>query len=292
MKITIENKTIELNDYYCQLDDNPLVKVEKPYVNLYVQFNGCNASCLFCESKNPGKPFMLTDYVRCMMVLSESKVEVKKISFTGGEPTLNYSEFIYCVELARKMYPKAFITVNTNGINIEKLIRSDAYLLFDSIAISRHHYIDERNNMILGFFAPSFEMIKRLLEGKDKSKFHLSCNLLKSGIFDRAGIINYIYHAHQMGIDDIGFVSLMKVNDFAKQQYVDFNSIDIESRRCYKTKTWKKEGMCECSNYLYITDDLKIISIYNRHVISGSNKSSLIFNGVNLIHGFNGEIIY
>ncbi|MCK9476554.1 MAG: hypothetical protein M0R46_11575 [Candidatus Muirbacterium halophilum] len=92
--------------------------------------------------------------------------------------------------------------------------------------------------------------------------------------------------------DDVGFVSLMKINDFATEQFVDFEKIDLVSDKFHKIKEWKYKDCCKCNNYLYLTGDGNVVRVYSRcnmkQMVSISN---LVFDGENLKTGFLGEVI-
>lgn len=57
MKIKLFNTDINIRDYYCDLNDEGYHNIESPYINLYIQMKGCNASCEFCEYKNSANYF-------------------------------------------------------------------------------------------------------------------------------------------------------------------------------------------------------------------------------------------
>ena len=52
--------------------------------------------------------------------------------------------------------------------------------------------------------------------------------------------------ASEMGVLDVGLVSLMKVNDFCKDHQVLFDSIEFKSDRILKNKEWKHKEFCRC----------------------------------------------
>ena len=73
---------------------------------------------------------------------------------------------------------KVFTVVNTNGSNIDKLGTISQYI--DSISLSRHHYNDIKNTEIFkSNKVPSETLIQAF---PDKTKLHLSCNLIKNYI--------------------------------------------------------------------------------------------------------------
>lgn len=296
METTLFGHTIKLKSYYCELNGYQKCPVEKPYINLYVQFNGCNATCKFCEFKEIAHKFDILKFYSILEELKDS-IEVRKISFTGGEPTLNMGTLSSGLLAAKTVIPDAFRVVNTNGKNLKLIYDIGADSLINSISLSRHHYNDKENNEILGFDAPTANVIKELQSlHDDKMKLHLSCNLIKGYIDSPEEIYKYLEVASRLGIRDTGFVSLMKINDYAKEHFIDFQKMKfiLENTPLHKIKEWKFEDKCKCNNYLYIPTDTSgdVVQVYSRCVLKPSYATNtLVFNGLNLSEGFNGNII-
>ena len=131
-------------------------------------------------------------------------------------------------------------------------------------------------------------------EGIDIQKLNTSCNLIK-------GYIDNAEEAHKMldfniglGVPRIGFVALMKVNDYCREHFVDLEEIHLESiPHVYFTRSMNRGGNCKCSNYLY-NKDLKILEIYMRNYANPQYcESSLAYDGEYLRQGFHeNNIIY
>jgi molybdenum cofactor biosynthesis enzyme MoaA len=284
MKVKLFDTEIELRNHYCSLNNMKPMNVEKPYINLYVQFKGCNANCKFCEYKNLGHNFNVEKFNDVLNKLS-TQIEVRKISLTGGESTIN-KNFYNVVDIISKY--DSFLVVNTNGTNLKEIHKKGYTEKFNSIALSRHHYKDEINNEILQFDAISCQELKNM----KLNNLHLSCNLQKDYINDENEIYKYLDFASEIGCDDVGFVSLMKINDYSKEQYIDFDNLKLNFDRYHKIKEWKYEDNCKCNNYLYLTDNGNIVKVYNRSVLKQSSSiSNIVFDGENLKLGFNEKII-
>lgn len=291
MNKTLFGKTVTLKDHHCRnlLNSNQSISadVEEPYANIYVRIqNVCNAKCKFCEFTGENKHF---DKYKMYYALSEmqKKFLINKVSFTGGEPTLDIDTLSEAIKLVKEVNKNAFIVVNTNGYNLDGLVG----LPIDSVALSRHHYSDSINNEILGFNAPSSLKIKEL---SSKLNLHLSCNLLKDNIDSIDEIIKYLHFADSVDVDDVGFVSLMKVNDFCKNNFVDFHNIGInDDERLFRNKEWKYKDICKCANYLYIVPNTgNVIKFYSRCALKPHcTDSQLVFDCNVLKDGFNGNIL-
>ena len=287
MKFLLFDKHIELKSYSCSLNDFDAQPIETPYVNLYVRFKGCNANCVFCEYKDSANEFDFEKFDETLSKL-KSQIKVNKISLTGGEPTFNLKKLYKVIEIIKKHFPDTFMVLNTNGFKLLNICQDDKIKYFDSISISRHHYIDKINNEIFGFNAISKKDLKMLT---NKEVFHLSCNLIKKYIDKEKEIYKYLDFANYLKIYDVGFVSLMKVNDYCNNNFIDFSSLNLNNNRMFKTKEWKNFDKCKCNNYLYIPKELEneVIKVYSRCSLKPDDASNLIvWDGENLKHGFNG----
>ena len=98
-----------------------------------------------------------------------------------------------------------------------------------------------------------------------------------------------------LGIELIGFVSLMPINDFCKENFVDFNKLNLDSDRFIMTKEFKYKNQCKCNNYLYIPEKIidKVVRVYYKNTFKpGKLFHGIIYDGEYLKTGFNGgEII-
>ena len=143
-----------------------------------------------------------------------------------------------------------FTVINTNGYKINQL--ADLLPYIDSISLSRHHYSDMKNQTI--FKLDKVPLEEEIANFPDKSKLHISCNLMKDYIGTMEEVINFLEWASSINCKDIGFVSLMPTNEYCKEQFVDFNDLNFENMQdIFITKNWNYENLCKCRNYIYIT---------------------------------------
>ena len=180
--------------------------------------------------------------------------------------------------------------LNTNGLlpQSQELMRHPRW---DSISMSLHHYDIARLSELYGCRIPNGAFY---FDGINLQKVNSSCNLVK-------GYIDNAEEAHKMldfnldlGIPRIGFVALMKVNDYCREHFVDLEDIHLESiPHVYFTKSMNRGSDCKCSNYLY-NRDLKILEIYMRNYANPNYcESSLVYDGEYLRQGFHQDnIIY
>lgn len=289
-------KEIKLRTHYCQFFDFKPSKIEEPYINLYIRFKGCNANCQFCTYMDSAKKF---NYEKFNEILTElkNKIYVRKVGFTGGEPTLNYELFSKVLkETYNILGKKTEFSVNSNGVNFKKLYQDKELMnIINHLHLSRHHYDDIKNNEILEFSTLKTEEIKELQNNINNPDFlQLSCNLIKGYIDNDDEIKKYLEFSNSVGVYRVGLVSLMPINDYSKQNFID-NNFKIFNT-LYQTQKWTNEGYCSCSNYIYVPDDLKnhCVKLYKKNTYNISNiNNTLTFNGENLVYGYDdNNIIY
>jgi len=296
MDIKLFDTTLTVKENKCSLNGIKGTKIDKPYINMYVTLtNTCNASCNFCCNHKNRNKLIDFNFYKFYYIIHEvhRQLNINKLSFTGGEPALNIDLLKNCVKAVKDMDNEIFTIVNTNGSNLMKIAEFAEY--FDSIAISRHHYKDDINGEIFDSLTiPHSDTIKKF---PYLDKLHLSCMLQKNCIKDAEDIMFYLEHAAKLGISDVGFVSLMPVNEYCKKNFIDFKNIDFDSiENLYISKEWNNENYCRCRNYLYIPkfDESKInvVKMYTRYYVDPSYcTSTLVFDGEYLRKGFNGDII-
>jgi MoaA/NifB/PqqE/SkfB family radical SAM enzyme len=284
-------KEIEPRQYYCQLFDCDLEAVEKPYMNIQVKLKGCNADCLFCESKEPGN-FDEDKYFEKLKKISE-QVPIYKLNFTGGEPTLNFERLKRLIKGSIEIIPDVYIAINTNGYNFERLFEENIHELVGNIQLSRHHYSDMLNDKILGVKSVSKDTIKSIASKlENKRLLNLSCNLIKSCIDNEEEIIRYLEEASAIDIRWVGFVTLIPLNDFCVDQKILFEDMKLECDRFILTKHWKYENKCQCYGYVYIpTDGGDPIRVYNKRTEKADLKNILVFDGENFNIGFSNDAL-
>lgn len=299
MKVNIFDKEINIKDYYCKLNEcDYLYSITEPYINLYIQLKGCNASCKFCEYMNLANNFNFEKFNYILNYLSKN-IKVNKISITGGEPTLNTNKLYSIIDSIKKYQSDSFLVMNTNGYNLKQLNNDNKIKFFDSISLSRHHYNEYKNNLIFNTNTISNDDLK-LIINNNKDIFHFSCNLIKNYIDSPEEIFNYLYYCNEMNIYDVGFVGLMKINDYCKSHFIDFNLASLLKNKLFDkslflTQSRNNFDECKCFNYLFLPkkDLIKPIKIYSRCVIKqkSENSSNLVFDGEFLRVGFGGKII-
>lgn len=294
MWIDFKDNKIAIKEHDCFLGELKPKRIA-PSVNLFVKVTkGCNARCLFCSNAGAAAPsagFNIDKLIEIIQELQAKDIIVNRVNITGGEPAVVSS---LVVEILQRLEDREFdgihVHLNTNG-----LLRQSQHLMthprWDSISMSLHHYDIGKLSELYGCHIPddAFE-----LDGVDKQKLNVSCNLIKGYIDNAVEVHKMLDFALDLDIPRIGFVALMKVNDYCREHFVDLETIRFEDiPHVYLTKSMNRGRNCMCSNYLY-NKDLKILEIYMRHYANPQYcESSLVYDGEYLRQGFHQDnIIY
>lgn len=267
-----------------------------PHVNLYWKIDDiCQANCNMCTFHSD--KCLDTDIDKLLYIaktLYDNNL-LNSIHITGGEPSLRVSIIKEFMSGLRKYDEKTFVSLNTNGYDMEGL--SDLVLNYglDNIALSRHHYDDIKNQEI--FKTDKVATIKDIQKFMAKCYYetfdslHLNCVLMKDYIGNIDELISYLDFAIDMNVMEVGFINLMLLNQYCREQSVLFQNLNIESVLKRVKQYTKEQGACVCSNYLY-TNDKSMIKVYNRHLCNiKSNSGIIVYEGRNLRQGFSGNII-
>lgn len=290
MKIPIFNSQIEVKDYGCQRGHSIAMPVPKS-VNIFVKVtDACNANCRFCSNALFRKQKRTFDHVKLWKMVDElqaNNVIINRINVTGGEPALASDTVNKILERVYD-YPSIHLHLNTNGLlsDSQKLMR---HTRWDSISISLHHYDLRTLSEIYGCAIPE-DALK--FKDIDLSIVNASCNLIKNYIDSAQKVEKMMQSVLDMGIPRLGFVALMKVNQYSTDNFVDYSDIDFsEISNFYFTESRKRGKDCKCSNYLY-NHGGKILEIYMRNYCNPHYcESALLYDGEYFRQGFNNENI-
>lgn len=264
----------------------------KPISLYIVVTRDCNARCPFCEYRGKLKKININKFEEIFIELSKY-YDITTVHFTGGEPTLELDTINVLSKVIKEISPLTKTSVNTNGIFLNELSNIDT---IDNIALSRHTIIDKDNFNI--FRTNNIAAYEDIYNNNHKEKIHLSCNLIKGYIDSSDKILEYLEMASKLDINDVGFVSLMDINDYCEENFVEFsNIIPKEEDFFYKTRNYKCINnkniiTCKCENYLYRAKNMNFISMYHRYAIKNNEKADfLVYENNHLKQGFNGNII-
>lgn len=266
---------------------------ERKPISLYIVITRkCNAKCSFCEYRGKTEKININKFEEIFIELNKY-YDITTVHFTGGEPTLELTTIEDICNIIKKISPLTKTSVNTNGIFLKDITNIDN---INNIALSRHTIIDEDNYNI--FRTNNIATYDDILNNNHKEKIHLSCNLIKGYIDSSDKILEYLEMASKLDINDVGFVSLMNINDYCNDSYVEFSNIIpkendyFKKTRDYRCINNKNMVTCKCENYLYKAKNMNFVSMYHRYVIKNNEKADfLVYENNHLKQGFNGNII-
>lgn len=254
----------------------------------------CNARCAFCSNGGCHKNIEAFNHVKLWEVIDELRekdIIINRINITGGEPSVA-SEIVNQIlaTASTEQYLNIHLHLNTNGLvpASQDMMRQPRW---DSISMSLHHYDRDKLSEIYGV---SISEKALEFEDIDLERVNASCNLIRGFIDKPAEVENMMKFAIALRLPRLGFVALMKVNDYCKKHYVDFDEINFTNiPHLYFTESRNRGADCKCSNYLY-NHNGRILEVYMRNYSNPNYcESSLLYDGQYLRQGFHDDnIIY
>jgi organic radical activating enzyme len=287
---------VKIKKYLCQSFDEELIEITEPYINLYVQTNGCNANCKFCIWKNCANTFNFTKYEYILNYLKE-RLRINKIGITGGEPTLNWDNFVKISEMSLNNVNNFELSLNTNGLNLDKIYNSHLIDKYYYINLSRHHYDESKNAHIFRCdgLPTNSELLYYGENQRHGDQLQYRCNLIKNYIDSPIEVFNYLNWMSSTKVYNAGFITLMRVNDYSNDSYYHLDMNKLLGDDIFITKKFcRPEGGCECSNYVYLPENFdRPIKLYQKNTYDHcSIQETLVYDGEYLRIGFSGDIIF
>ena len=298
-KIKIFNEEILVYNALCSTNKD-LVKETQPSLKLYIKLtDNCNADCKFCSNKGHCD-YKNIDLSKLEFVINylNSKNYLHGISITGGEPLTNPDKLFLLLDIIYKINPNLEIQISTNGLNLKELKNYDKINKLESIHISKHHYNDSINNEIFNSnkVAKSQDIIDLEDFLEDKRIININTLVMKDYINNLKEIKKMLNHVANLGVYKNGFVSLMKCNEYAKAQFINFNDIfnNLDDSFLLGHHFYRKE-YCECIDCIYLTNNNKLIEFYARMVKESNCPyiNQLVYSTNNELRAnFSGKILY
>jgi MoaA/NifB/PqqE/SkfB family radical SAM enzyme len=266
--LTIKDKVISLIQHDCLMPCEKVGNLVRPFVDFSISItNSCNAKCKFCC--NAGKNDFEFDVSAFKDVFDEtaSKVEINKVTFTGGEPTLHPETLNRCLDHITGRCK--LITVNTNGYRLNVLTHSS----ITRISMSRHHDLDGENDAIFGI-----KIGNPLKTFSKKEKVIVVCNLIRGKVDCAKKAYDILEFASSNGVNEAALVGLMPLNSWSKEHVVSISSLDFdENVLCTRRLSHEVTGVCTCNNYVYVAKNGELVFFYTRHALRPEyNKGSRI----------------
>ncbi len=275
-------------------------KIGRAKLRLYIKLtDSCNAQCMFCANAN-SCDYGQIDLNKLEYVIRYlySLDRLHGISITGGEPLLEYKKLFQLLDLIYSIDPNMEVQINTNGINLVQLLNYPNVNNLESIHISRHHYDDETNNKIFrsNQVATAKDIINFQEQLEDKKIVNINTIVMKDYISNLEEIKRMLDHVGELGVYKNGFVSLMKCNSYAEQQFINsndiFNNLDGSF---FKGHHFYSREYCECLDGIYLTKYNKLVEFYARMVkdCACPYTTQLVYTSDNRVTaGFGKKLIY
>ena len=109
-------------------------------------------------------------------------------------------------------------------------------------------------------------------------------------------IKNMLNHAGELNVYKNGFVSLMKCNDYAVENFINFNDIfNNLDENFFKGHHFYSAEYCECVDGIYLTNNNKLVEYYARMVKECECPyiNQLVYTSDNKLKcGFAGKVLY
>lgn len=211
----------------------------------------CNANCKFCVAQlryeDKGQMYRkgrITDDDEYMRRLEEVLEFLRPInpsvSVTGGEPTKSH-RLIPILQLIEKYgYRKRTLTTNGSGlfdvVDGKTVIRHITDNHFQHLNISKAHFDEAVNREIMQYekgYCSNEDIRRAVLFAKANDlRPRMSCLLLKDGIHDLKGIVDYLEYYQSLGVDNVIFRETMdfdhnRMVNREKMQYLDQQKVRL-----------------------------------------------------------------
>ncbi len=274
MEIKVNDKIYNIKQYGC--DDHTFFPL---YVNVT---NKCNAKCKFCANECH-KNYQEFDSNELENILKQIYTKISRVSLSGGEPLLDLDNLEKALKIIPQFGPR--ITLNTNGTYLEKALPMLNKYPIENIILSRHHYLDKVNNEIFGTNVLALEELSKL---NSKAEVRINCLLIKDYIDSSEEIIKFIESLKDTNINNIGFISLMPANEYAKNHFIDYRDITNTFGNEFIKTISREDGIrCSCCNYIYRNSYGNEIYVYFRYTADMKDGyRSLYFDPAGLSEGY------
>lgn len=229
----------------------------------------CPCRCPFCIATGTQRRNAI-DLKRLEPVLAALKDEdvVRGISITGGEPFTDVKRLDALIRMIFDIFGHAMeISVNTNGMALERLGELRDLVHVDAIHVSRHHWDDARNRALFGGGGvPDARALKAAMASVScPDLFVLNCMLLKGGVETPEDAHRYMDFAIDLGAKKVSFITGAPVNDYTRRHAVEYLEVlRPDDPSLLLTQRFQDYGWCRCQDGVYCSEDGRLIQFYGR----------------------------
>lgn len=217
--------------------DNRGRKIE--YLRLSITKN-CNLKCIYCIPKNAECKNESLDYNKYVEIVEIfSKLGVKKVRLTGGEPLMN-PDFIKIIDKIKKIDGIVDIGITTNGLLLEKYIDElDSYgikninISLDSLKKDIYKTITRGGELDKLFSV----LEKGLVKG---FKFKLNVVLIQG--YNENEVDDFIEYIKDKDIE-LRFIELMPIGEGKKYNGINNKFLIEKLEKDYGLKKFEEKGI-------------------------------------------------
>ncbi len=299
-KVSILGKEIDARGYVCSQDGiNYPEKPPKTKLQLTIlPTSFCAGKCPFCIATNTSERNSLDiDKLEKALEALHKEDCVRGISVSGGEPFTDIEMLNAIIDLVYGIWGTGLeFSINTNGYRLSELHKIHSLQYFDCLHISRHHYDDKINESLFGIKVPGAEEIREIFASVPyKDVFVFNCMLMKDYIGTEEEVHRYLDFAIEEGAWKASFITGTPINDFVKNQAVDYNKVfRRDDPSMLYTRGYTDFDFCSCQDGVYASKDGRLMRFYGRSTNPGGCEYARILSfgpDNHLRCNYNGEII-
>ncbi len=185
----------------------------------------CNFNCYFCHNEGMEGTKRQFDLKLLSNIIEAYRDYIKEIKLVGGEPLL-HTQFNKAVDMCRDVAP---VSVTTNGSLIPKWL--DALSYMKNITVSVHSLHDDIYSKIMGTRSKPSVVIDNIRKLIDMGKrIHINCVVTT---YNKDEAISLAETFADMGVEEIKFLSLLKVKESDMDTYVPLKYISEKLEERY-----------------------------------------------------------
>lgn len=293
--IRLFEKDIEYKNYDCSFN-KCCFKGRKPIFNMYLEISDiCNAHCGFCAKADCIPKDKKFDYEKFKYILKSlfEKNILAIISITGGEPLLDYKKLDEVLKSIYTINPEAYVSINTNGFNLNNFYNLKFFKKIKEVHISRHFHDDDINKTAFNTPVASLEEIKTFVNDNTFLKVKFNC-VLQNGLIDNSKKIYDYLECVSGVVDEVRFINLLQLTDECNNLKVNISNIITDLKKNVNAGLLYDKDICECFSFIYVSDKgIPITSmIRNTKKEKSPYLRQFVYNSQNeLLTGFGGDII-
>lgn len=221
--------------------DSKIYVVSHRAILTLVVVSGCNATCKFCSNEityTPSGPYLRWGPKLARVKTFALTAGLRKVAFTGGEPTLNPQALFDLVTAMMPGFQKS--RLHTNGIGLRREVRTPAgrvglldalitaRLTGVSVSVAHHNPVVNAGIMRFGAAWPGMtDDDLRYVADRESRSFapRLSCVMTPEGVATTADILEYMKWGRELGYRRFIFRSCSEIpEEFRKPtRYAAYN---------------------------------------------------------------------